>query len=779
MSMELPLLFGQPVRHIHAVGVGGMGLGPLAIYLAKRGWTLTGEDDALSSVMALQLKRAGVTLIEGGALPSSVDLVVYSSAIGELHEARVKATVRGIPQVRRGNLLAELAKGKRLVGVCGSHGKTTATAMIVSALKESKCDVGYLLGGLFSDDSWSPAEVGSGDWLVAEIDESDGTINGFTPEILLVVNLDWDHPDQYKSLDALKSTFRELIGRTSGAVLGWSECARTTSLMAPTSGGAKKLTFGEAGDFWYKTVKSNLVEQELKLGGRFEVPAARLKARGDFNAVNASGALAAIQMMGLPVRDNSLANFPGVKRRQTMLLQQNGITVLEDYAHHPEEVSKLLQSLRKDLKANEKLKVVFQPHRYSRTLQFKTEFARVLAKADELFLLDVYSAGEPFQAGGTTDDLKGEIERTVPDLKMSYWPNDPSGVLQRLHQSVIAGDCVVFVGAGDIEKWAKKWVTEWKLTGQGAVDWTQLAERLRISLSAQSLVKQDEILAKKTTIRLGGAARLYVEPANESDLQTVVRVARELGVASYVLGRGSNLLVPDAGVEGIVIAMRHENWATFEPLGAGLIQVGAGLRLKNLCGLAAKAGLEGFEFLEGIPGNIGGALRMNAGAMGGWMFDVVEEVRAIDADGNQVVWVRDELHTGYRHCEELKNAIAIGAKLKAATQAHSDEIGRQIDVYRSKRQESQPREPSAGCIFKNPEGDSAGRLIEQSGLKGVRVGDAEVSMVHGNFIVNRGKATSADVIGLVRKVRGEVAAKTGKLLEPEVLLYGAKWEDVL
>ena len=161
------------------------------------------------------------------------------------------------------------------------------------------------------------------------------------------------------------------------------------------------------------------------------------------------------------------------------------------------------------------------------------------------------------------------------------------------------------------------------------------------------------------------------------------------------------------------------------------------------------------------------------------MFDVVEEVRAIDADGNQVVWVRDELHTGYRHCEELKNAIAIGAKLKAATQAHSDEIGRQIDVYRSKRQESQPREPSAGCIFKNPEGDSAGRLIEQSGLKGVRVGDAEVSMVHGNFIVNRGKATSADVIGLVRKVRGEVAAKTGKLLEPEVLLYGAKWEDVL
>ncbi|HWA88099.1 MAG TPA: UDP-N-acetylenolpyruvoylglucosamine reductase, partial [Opitutus sp.] len=174
-----------------------------------------------------------------------------------------------------------------------------------------------------------------------------------------------------------------------------------------------------------------------------------------------------------------------------------------------------------------------------------------------------------------------------------------------------------------------------------------------------------------------------------------------------------------------------------------------------------------------------GALRMNAGAMGGWMFDVVESVELMTLDGEVRTVPREQMRVQYRRCAELERAIALGTVLRPLAQADTDAVSRQIDVYRRKRQESQPREPSAGCIFKNPPGNSAGRLIDESGMKGERVGDAEVSRVHANFIVNRGHATGADVLELVRRVRARVRQCKGVELEPEVLLYGKDWRDVL
>jgi UDP-N-acetylenolpyruvoylglucosamine reductase len=158
---------------------------------------------------------------------------------------------------------------------------------------------------------------------------------------------------------------------------------------------------------------------------------------------------------------------------------------------------------------------------------------------------------------------------------------------------------------------------------------------------------------------------------------------------------------------------------------------------------------------------------------------VVEEVRFISLDGTVHTASRAEMHVDYRHCAELQTAIALGALLRPVAPADTESVARQIDVYKKKRQESQPRDPSAGCIFKNPPGNSAGRLIDQSGLKGERVGDAEVSPIHANFIVNRGSATSADLIALVRKIRKRVDDAHGVELEPEVLLYGKEWRDVL
>jgi UDP-N-acetylenolpyruvoylglucosamine reductase len=338
---------------------------------------------------------------------------------------------------------------------------------------------------------------------------------------------------------------------------------------------------------------------------------------------------------------------------------------------------------------------------------------------------------------------------------------------------------VAFVGAGDIEQTAREFVSGLKNEERRNTAWNEFVTAVRVHLSPATKLTEREILGPKTTMRVGGPARVYAEPANREDLRQLLLEADRRQLPVLLLGRGSNLIIPDHGVDGLVISFAQESWQKFEPQADGRIWAAAGLRLKNLCGLATKAGLKGFEFLEGIPGSVGGALRMNAGAMGGWMFDVVDEVHLMSMQGEVRVMKKTEMHVDYRHCAELRDAIALGAYLKPAASADSTDIRRQIDTYQKKRVESQPREPSAGCIFKNPTGTSAGRLIDELGLKGERVGDAEVSPVHANFIVNRGHATSADIIGLVKKIRARVKGARGIDLEPEVLLYGQEWRDVL
>lgn len=310
-------------------------------------------------------------------------------------------------------------------------------------------------------------------------------------------------------------------------------------------------------------------------------------------------------------------------------------------------------------------------------------------------------------------------------------------------------------------------------------DWDDVASALRAAVGPETRIAREESLGGRTTMGVGGSARVLAEPANVADLRALVRAAAAAGVPLLPIGRGSNLVVSDEGVDAVVVAFSHAAWSAFSPQADGRIRAGAGLRLKSLCGQAVKAGLQGFEFLEGIPGSVGGSLRMNAGAMGGWIWDVTDEAEVLRADGEVAVLPRAAMGVDYRQCRGLDGAIALGALLRPAAQAERDAIGRQIDVYRRKRQESQPKERSAGCIFRNPPGGAAGRLIDEAGLKGAREGDAQVSTVHANFIVNLGAARAADVFALMRRIRATVRERSGVLLEPEVLCFGRRWEEFL
>ncbi len=784
-----PPLFGLAAERLHLLGAGGMGLAPLGLYLVQLGYRVSGEDNNWNPAVRGMLERAGVAVTAAGALPDDAQLVVYSSAIAVTHDSRRRAAARGLPQVRRGEMLAEVVKGKKLVAITGSHGKTTTTAMLITALQRAGFPCGWILGGLFNDsdvggvpsprgDALPPAHADPGDWVVAEVDESDGTIGGFSPEVTLVVNLDWDHADHYPKLADLETAFAALLARTKGAIFLSDACQLSARIAARGGFTAPVHTFGRSGEYQCHLLYDTSAGQALALGGSFSLKEAKVQSHGEFNALNAGAALAVAQHLGAKITTDSLAGFAGVRRRQT-LLHASTIRVVEDYAHHPTEIRALLASLRRDTAG--RLVVVFQPHRYTRTAQFKAEFAAALAGADQLFLMDVYAASESPVAGGTTADIYAELKKTKTVENITYLPGDGAGMLKALKAEV--RDCgiaiLAFVGAGDIEQTARQFVAQLKVEEQREAAWHDFLTAARVRLTAETKLLERELLAPKTTMRVGGPARVYAEPAVAEDLRHLLQEAKRRQLPVLLLGRGSNLIIPDEGVDGLVISLNHENWQKFEPQTDGRVWAGAGLRLKNLCGLATKAGLKGFEFLEGIPGTVGGALRMNAGAMGGWMFDVVEEVHLMTMVGEVRALQKDEMHVDYRHCAELHDAIALGAWLRPAATADMTDIRRQIDVYQKKRVESQPREPSAGCIFKNPPGNSAGRLIDEAGLKGERVGDAEVSTVHANFIVNRGQATSADIIGLVKKIRARVKSARGVDLEPEVLLYGQEWRDVL
>jgi UDP-N-acetylenolpyruvoylglucosamine reductase len=295
---------------------------------------------------------------------------------------------------------------------------------------------------------------------------------------------------------------------------------------------------------------------------------------------------------------------------------------------------------------------------------------------------------------------------------------------------------------------------------------TELAERV----SRATLIRRDEPLAKHTTLRVGGPADFYVEPADENDLAGIVKFCGENKINFFILGRGSNLLVRDGGFRGVVICLAQPHFSKIEIRGEQMF-CGAGAKLKNVSVEAKRNNLSGVEFLEGIPGSVGGALRMNAGAMGGATFDAVESVRFMDFAGEIFERAAREISVEYRACPLLKNHIALGAVFKCKTLPRA-EIEQRMKAYSEKRWESQPAAPSAGCIFKNPEKIPAGKLIDELGLKTTRVGGAMVSVEHGNFIVNDGKATARDVLELISILKAKAKAERGIELHTEVEIIG-------
>ncbi|MBR3077294.1 MAG: UDP-N-acetylmuramate dehydrogenase [Oscillospiraceae bacterium] len=296
-----------------------------------------------------------------------------------------------------------------------------------------------------------------------------------------------------------------------------------------------------------------------------------------------------------------------------------------------------------------------------------------------------------------------------------------------------------------------------------------LLERFSAALPTLPILAA-EPLAKHSSFRIGGPAELLVSPRTEAELQVVFAFCRGEGITPRILGGGTNILAPDEGVPGVVISTRGLDG--LELRDDGLIVAGAGVPLARLALFAMQNGLTGLEFAHGIPGTVGGGMYMNAGAYGGELVQVAVSARFLSLEGELKRFEGEEMGLGYRRSAFMGLPGVIVSATFRLSPGDPEEILARMRELMVRRKASQPLElPSAGSTFKRPVGGYAAALIQEAGLKGLRVGDAQVSEKHAGFVVNLGHATSADVLTLIARVRDRVKANSGIELEPEVRIW--------
>ena len=332
-------------------------------------------------------------------------------------------------------------------------------------------------------------------------------------------------------------------------------------------------------------------------------------------------------------------------------------------------------------------------------------------------------------------------------------------VHRHVGNAIDAGDIVLSLGAGNIHE-------ELAILAADLV----IAEKLKALVGDEGDVRLYEPLAKHTTLRVGGPAHFWVEPRNEKAFAEVIRFCRLENLSLFVIGRGSNLLVRDGGMNGVVV---HPCGGDFDKVQIEGTQItaGVGAKLKEIAYAGRAAGLSGLEWMEGIPGAVGGGLRMNAGAMGVQTFENVVSVRYLDGEGNAHVKTRAEMDARYRSVPALSTNYAVSAVFSGEP-APREVIDRLLEESQAKRRSTQPIAKSAGCIFKNPDSIPAGKLVDELGLKNSHVGNARVSEVHGNFLVNDGGATAAEMLELIDRIKSTALAERGIALETEVQIVG-------
>jgi UDP-N-acetylmuramate--alanine ligase len=446
-------------RPIHFIGIGGIGMSGLAYVLARRGLPISGSDLRSSNItQRLETEGAHIFLKQDASnlaffrdLPSPDDRVpqiICSTAIGKNNSELTAAVELGCPLFHRSDVLAAMIAEYDSIGVAGTHGKTTTSSAIGYMLVKAGVDPTIVVGG--EVDAWDGnARVGNSQYFVAEVDESDGSLVKHSPKIGVITNIELDHPDHYKSLEQVIDTF-STFAKQCQVTIGSVDCEIVRDRIKPTisySVEPERTADYTVGDIKYHSQGTSA--QVYEYGGLLGT--LNLEVLGKHNLSNALATIAVGRKIGLDFAAiaSGLATFNGAKRRFELKGYQNEITFIDDYAHHPSEILVTLSAARLRVGAQRRVVAVFQPHRYSRTLEFLAEFAQSFKDADLVIITDIYSAGETNTGTISGETVVAEIEKYHGNVVYQPALTD---VIEFLTHNLHPGDICLFLGAGSLNQ---------------------------------------------------------------------------------------------------------------------------------------------------------------------------------------------------------------------------------------------------------------------------------------------------------------------------------------
>ncbi|TFL17985.1 UDP-N-acetylmuramate--L-alanine ligase [Jannaschia formosa] len=455
-ATKLPTQMGP----IHFVGIGGIGMSGIAEVLLSHGYSVQGSD-LKSSKITKRLEALGAKVFEGQQVENldGAEVVVISSAIKPGNPELDTARARGLPVVRRAEMLAELMRLKSNVAVAGTHGKTTTTTMVAALLDAGEMDPTVINGGIIHAYD-SNAHMGQGEWMVVEADESDGTFNRLPATIAIVTNIDPEHMEHWGTIENLRKGFTDFVSNIPfyGLAVCCTDHPEVRSLVGRVTD-RRVVTFGfnaqadvRATGLRYEAGVAHF-DIQLQVEGEV-IEGCSLPMPGDHNVSNALSAVAVARELGVPkdVIREALAKFGGVNRRFTRVGEWNGVPIIDDYGHHPVEIAAVIKAARQSIEQGHRVIAIHQPHRYSRLSSLFDDFCGCFSEADVVGIAEVFAAGEDPIPGASRDDLVSGLIRT--GHRHARAVTDEADLARLVREQARPGDIVVCLGAGTISAWA-------------------------------------------------------------------------------------------------------------------------------------------------------------------------------------------------------------------------------------------------------------------------------------------------------------------------------------
>jgi len=456
--MKMPRNIGP----VHFVGIGGIGMSGIAEILHDQGYVVQGSDAAASAnVQRLRDLGIRVDIGQSGDNLRDAQVVVVSSAIKRDNPELVAARARALPVVRRAEMLAEIMRFKNAVAIGGTHGKTTTTTLVATLLDAGNLDPTVINGGIINAYGTN-ARLGDGEWMVVEADESDGTFVKLPADVAVVTNIDPEHLDHYKDFAAVRKAFHNFVENVPfyGFAVMCLDHPEVQSLIGDVRD-RRVITYGRNPQADVRLVDLEIVDgishfsveiRDRVRQTQLRIEGLELPMPGEHNALNATAAIAVADQLKVPADAirKGLKTFSGVKRRFTRTGVVNGITVIDDYGHHPVEIASVLRAARQSTRRD--VIAIVQPHRYSRLHDLIDDFSACFNDADTVLVAPVYAAGEQPIPGVSNDDLVNRMRaRGHRDARTI---SGPEGLAQIVAERALSGDYVVFLGAGNITQWA-------------------------------------------------------------------------------------------------------------------------------------------------------------------------------------------------------------------------------------------------------------------------------------------------------------------------------------